>query len=56
MPDVDFDTVEAACTWADASTVATVSEVLRPTVKSEDVNLETFASEVDAIRNDVRAS
>ncbi|WP_216591362.1 hypothetical protein [Streptomyces brasiliscabiei] len=56
MPDVDFDTVEAACTWADASTVAMVSEVLRPTVKPEDVNLDAFASEVDAIRNDVRAS
>ncbi|ULR51828.1 hypothetical protein [Streptomyces deccanensis] len=55
MPDVDFDTVEAACTWADASTVATVSEVLRPTVKPEDVNLDAFASEVDTIRNDVRA-
>ncbi|MET8676017.1 hypothetical protein ABZW18_00020 [Streptomyces sp. NPDC004647] len=56
MPDVDFDTVEAACTWADASTVATVREVLRSTVKPEDVNLDAFAGEVDAIRNDVRVS
>ncbi|MET7620550.1 hypothetical protein [Streptomyces sp. NPDC005408] len=56
MPAVDFDTVAAECTWADASSVATVSEVLRSNVKPEDVDLDAFATEVNAIRKDVRAS
>ncbi|MFD9223484.1 hypothetical protein ACFWDI_26575 [Streptomyces sp. NPDC060064] len=55
MPDVDFDTLEASCSWADAATVVTVSEALRSTVSYEDVDLDALAGEVDAIRNDVRA-
>lgn len=56
MPDVDFDTMEAACFWADASTVAVVHEALRSNVKPEDVDLDDFATEVNAIREDVRTS
>lgn len=55
-PDVDFDTMEVACFWADASTVAMVREILRSNVKPEDVDLDAFATEVNAIRKDVRAS
>ncbi|WP_158744838.1 hypothetical protein [Streptomyces sp. NRRL S-1448] len=46
----------AECTWADAATVVTVSEALRSTVRPEDVNLDAFADEAAAIRQDVRAS
>ncbi|MFI9046069.1 hypothetical protein [Streptomyces sp. NPDC053427] len=55
-PYADFDMREAACTWADASTVVTVSEALRSKVRPEDVDLDAFAGEVNRIRNDVRAN
>jgi len=51
-PDVDFDMVAAACAWADASSVVMVSEAVRSN-RPEDVDLDAFASEVNAIRNDV---
>ncbi|MEV5508569.1 hypothetical protein [Streptomyces orinoci] len=55
-PDVGDHGWDAECTWADAATVATVREVLLSKVRPDDVDLDALAREVNAIRNDVRAS
>ncbi|MEW2086824.1 hypothetical protein [Streptomyces sp. NPDC005283] len=54
--DVDFSTLEASCTWADESAVLKVNEVMRSGVEAQDVDLDAFAAEVNAIRDDVRVS